>query len=68
MIQIEYNGTLLDIEPDTSLAIWLGAEGLADKSGIAVAVNDTVVPKATWDTTILKANDTIIVIKATQGG
>ena len=36
--------------------------------GIAVAVNQTVIPKTKWDQTIIKENDNIIIITATQGG
>lgn len=42
---------------------------LGDKQkGIAVAVNDTVVPKSQWGNHIIKSNDQILIIKATQGG
>lgn len=42
---------------------------LGDKQkGIAVAVNDTVIPKANWEGYILQSNDSILIIKATQGG
>lgn len=36
--------------------------------GIAVAINQSVVPKTDWDKTSLKANDNVLIIKATQGG
>jgi sulfur carrier protein len=36
--------------------------------GVAVAVNDTVVPRSEWDRFQLKDNDSILIIKATQGG
>lgn len=42
---------------------------LGDKQkGIAVAVNDTVIPKSEWENHIIKSNDQILIIKATQGG
>ncbi len=37
-------------------------------TGIAVAVNQTIVPKAVWDAHLLHPQDQIILIKATQGG
>ncbi|MGI4751886.1 MAG: sulfur carrier protein ThiS [Janthinobacterium lividum] len=37
-------------------------------TGIAVAVNQTIVPKADWNTHLLHPHDQIILIKATQGG
>lgn len=42
---------------------------MGDKhKGIAVAVNDTVIPKSQWENHIIKSNDQILIIKATQGG
>lgn len=37
-------------------------------NGIALAVNEQVVPRSGWDQYELKNNDKIIIIKATQGG
>ena len=39
-----------------------------DHKGIALAINNTVVPKSKWNEFSLKDNDKIVVIKATQGG
>ena len=36
--------------------------------GLAVAINECVVPKAEWETCMLQSNDKLILIKATQGG
>lgn len=36
--------------------------------GIAVAVNECVVPKSEWETYILQSKDRLLFIKATQGG
>ena len=36
--------------------------------GIAVAVNQTIVPRQAWSTKILLPNDKVVFIKATQGG
>ena len=38
------------------------------QKGIAVAVNQAVVPKAQWGNFLLKENDNVLIIKATQGG
>jgi len=37
-------------------------------SGIAIAVNNEVVPKNNWDQFSLKENDKLLVIRATSGG
>jgi sulfur carrier protein len=42
---------------------------LGEKTGgIAIAVNETIIPKTLWHTTSLKENDAVLIIKATQGG
>jgi sulfur carrier protein len=42
---------------------------LGDKQkGVAIAINETVIPKSNWETQIIKSNDHILIIKATQGG
>ena len=38
------------------------------QKGIAVAINNSVIPKVEWDRHHLKENDNILIIKATQGG
>ncbi|MFZ5551563.1 MAG: sulfur carrier protein ThiS [Bacteroidota bacterium] len=38
------------------------------QKGIAVAVNETVIPKQQWNNHLLQPHDTILIIKATQGG
>ncbi|GAB2527726.1 sulfur carrier protein ThiS [Spirosoma aerophilum] len=41
---------------------------LADKKGIAVAVNNAIVPRAAWNEFSLSGNEKITVLQATQGG
>lgn len=38
------------------------------QQGIAVAINDTVVPKASWAIQYIQPSDRILIISATQGG
>ena len=38
------------------------------QKGVAVAVNDNVIPKLNWINHIIQSNDHILIIKATQGG
>ena len=65
---ITYNGIELEIESEVSLHDYLHKQGLSEQSGIAVAVNETVIPKKEWEDHILKPYDSVLVIKATQGG
>jgi sulfur carrier protein len=44
-------------------------EMLGEKQkGIAVAVNNTVIPKTGWAAFLLNTKDDVLIIKATQGG
>lgn len=38
------------------------------QKGIAIAINNTVVPRTDWETKNILQNDNILIIKATQGG
>ena len=46
----------------------LAARGITEPRGIAVAVNDAVVPRADWPTHQLHEQDRVTIIRATQGG
>ena len=39
-----------------------------EAGGLAVAVNDTVIPKKNWNEESLRQGDRVEVIRATQGG
>lgn len=41
---------------------------IASPQGIAIAVNEQVVPKSDWQSCVLNDNDQILLIRATQGG
>ena len=67
-MHINFNSEIQEI-PDTSFLIQLlENKDLSDKKGIAVAVNGNVVPRTKWPETALSHNDTVLVIKAAQGG
>ena len=44
------------------------ARGINAPRGLAVAVNDAVVPRADWPTYALREHDRVTIIRATQGG
>ncbi|MDD2764476.1 MAG: sulfur carrier protein ThiS [Opitutaceae bacterium] len=52
----------------TSLLMLLDQLGLAARKGVAVAVNDAVVPRTAWPACVLADADRVLVIQATQGG
>jgi len=67
-MEITFNNRKYQIEEQSTvqaaLNVWLGDK----QQGIAVAVNDTIVPRSQWENYILQPDDNILVIKATQGG
>lgn len=70
-MEIVINGTVksLHSEPEVTLKRALEQSGHIDSmDGIAVAVNDTVVPKNEWEKRKLEQGDHVEVIKAVQGG
>jgi sulfur carrier protein len=46
----------------------LASLALAEQRGLAVAVNDEVVPRAGWPAHELREHDRVTIIRATQGG
>ncbi len=67
-MEITFNNNKQEIQEQASVQIIIN-NLIGDKQkGIAVAVNETVVPRAKWDSYVLQPNDKILVIKATQGG
>ena len=62
------NSKPVALEEPANVSGLLKALSIPDTGGRAVAVNDTVIPKPEWDTHLLKENDCILIIKATQGG
>ncbi len=56
---VSLGATLLDL---------LRELALAERKGVAVAINDTVVPRSTWPAHALAESDRVLIIQATQGG
>jgi sulfur carrier protein len=42
--------------------------GISTPKGIALAVNESVVPNSEWNSFSIKEGDKILVVQATQGG
>lgn len=38
------------------------------QKGIAVAVNNTVIPRSEWGSSVISDKNNVLIIKATQGG
>ena len=69
MTTIRVNGAETPLGPDDTLLAALVAAGSDPaRPGIAVAVNDRVVPRAAWATTRLAPGDRVEVLQAVAGG
>lgn len=62
------NNTPQEAADNQPLIDLLADLGLAQPRGLAVAVNDAVVPRADWPTHAVRPHDRITIIRATQGG
>ncbi|MGV9453818.1 sulfur carrier protein ThiS [Streptomyces sp. NPDC003635] len=66
-MNISVNGERRSIEPGTALDT-LVKSLTAAPSGVAAALNETVVPRAQWSATSLSEGDRVEVLTAVQGG
>lgn len=68
-MEIKINNQTTTI-PDTVLTVQdLLDRELPDKQkGIALAINNTVIPRAEWNSRYITEHDQILIISATQGG
>ena len=54
---------------EQTVAALMSESGIpADRRGVAVAVNGTVVPRARWDDTRLASGDVVEIVQPLQGG
>lgn len=67
MIKIKLNDEVKELQQNISVKSLLESIK-ASENGIAVAVNNLVVAKSNWNTHILKDDDAVLIIQATQGG
>ena len=64
-----YVNTIAQEAADNQLLIeLLTARGVTEPRGLAVAVNEAVVPRTDWPTYALREHDRVTIIRATQGG
>ncbi len=64
---INHTRKTFDVLPENLEAL-LAMELPGKKKGIAVALNNRIVPLSAWAETFLNHNDSILIITATQGG
>lgn len=68
MIQVSVNDDTLDIDDASSLLSLLQVLGREKDKRIAIALNNTVIPKTAWESTFLNEGDKIVLITAAYGG
>jgi sulfur carrier protein len=66
-LTINHTNRTFDRLPETLEAL-LAVEIPEKRKGIAVALNNRIIPQALWAETILTDKDSILIITATQGG
>ncbi|WEO97942.1 sulfur carrier protein ThiS [Streptomyces sp. FXJ1.172] len=66
-VSISVNGERRDVAAGTALDSVVRSLAAAP-SGVAAAVNETVVPRARWADTSLREGDRVEVLTAVQGG
>ncbi len=57
-----------DEDPPTTLSELLDRLEVPAARGVAVAVNDAVIPRGSWEDQGLTAGDRVEILRATQGG
>ncbi|HVI46296.1 MAG TPA: sulfur carrier protein ThiS [Chitinophaga sp.] len=62
------NNKLYAVQQGTTIAALLQFIQLTTHKGIAIAVNNQVIPKNSWNDQSLCADDSVTIIRATQGG
>lgn len=66
---IKLNDTTYEVSQDEShLVALMKTNNLYHESGIAVAINEEIMPRQTWEQYQVQDNDNILIITATQGG
>ena len=66
-MDITINGKPTIIEESITLSELIALKSVIQE-GIAVALNDIVIPKSQWETVQIKSGDKILIITATAGG
>ena len=65
---IRVNGEIESLRATTLDALLAEKTVDTQQRGIAVALNGAVVPRAAWRDTVLKAGDSVEIVRARQGG
>lgn len=67
-MEIKINDLLTKVPEKSTLQDLVLLHTKAKTQGIAVAINEQVIPQPQWPSVLLQPTDQILIIKATQGG
>lgn len=67
-MKIYINGKAEELKAGATVADAVRSAGIADRRGVAVAVDDNVVPAAYWEDVILSEGKRVEILRAVQGG
>jgi sulfur carrier protein len=68
-MRFKLNGKQREVNTENYfLSELLKDENLLASGGIAVAVNQQIIPRADWDKKIIRQDDSVLIIRAAQGG
>ncbi|MBS1604848.1 MAG: sulfur carrier protein ThiS [Bacteroidetes bacterium] len=68
IIEVFVNQQKFQFPESGRLADVLPLLDIRQPDGIAIAVNEVVIPRGEWEGCVLRAGDRVFVIRATQGG
>jgi len=67
-MEVIVNKQRQDVPENATIPILLEKIQVTHQKGIAIAVNEQVIPKAKWAKTTLNQNDNVLLIEISQGG
>lgn len=67
-MEVIVNGELKQVNNQITIVQLLQFLDLEIRNGIAIAVNEQIVPKSNWSSKELSTQDQVIIIQATAGG
>ena len=66
-MKVQVNNKEVEIIPDSTLTQLMAQLGLPAQ-GIAVAVDNRMIPRTEWERFMLRENDSVVIVKAACGG
>lgn len=67
-MKIFINDEIFETKEHILISELLDSAGVQNSRGLALALNEVVIPKSSWHEKKLSENDRILIIRASQGG